>query len=171
MNQLTDTQTKNSNFVKANLWDRSRLTCVPSLVKISWKLSEFSNFLSDVVTDRRSDRPSEWGCYLPNMYSFATGLKASGEAKNLSRQFFGQGTYFSFDITQFTIQIWHHPFLRVFKQNKVVLRSTHLSDQCSFLNQSVLPWSRLDWWNILETVCFLKKETYLAKSIWYSPQY
>ena len=78
MNKLTNWRThkpKNSNFILSNLWDMSRVTCVPILVKISWKLSKFSNFLMNVVTDGVTNEVtngvSEWGCYLPNRYSFA----------------------------------------------------------------------------------------------------
>ena len=46
MNQLTDTQTKNFNFLLDNLWDRSRGRCPPILVKISTKLSKISHFLN-----------------------------------------------------------------------------------------------------------------------------
>ena len=56
MNQLTDTQTKNSNFILANLWDRSRVTCVPNLVKISWKLSKLSYFSTFQWTNEPTNR-------------------------------------------------------------------------------------------------------------------
>ena len=82
MNQLKDTQTKNPHLILANVYDRSRGICLPILVKISWNLSDFSNFLSDSVNYQVSQWRSEGVTYPTYMYRFATGLKASGKAKN-----------------------------------------------------------------------------------------
>ena len=73
MNQLTDTQTKNLNFILANLWYRSRGRCPPILVKIYWKLSKFSNFMSEGLRVSGCDNPR---CIARQL------AKASGRAKN-----------------------------------------------------------------------------------------
>ena len=75
-NEPTDRHTnKKFNFFSANLWDRSRGRCPQSLVKIFWKLSDFSNFL----TEGGRERGCEWA---PQSVELGYWPKASGRAKN-----------------------------------------------------------------------------------------
>ena len=77
MNPLTDTQTENPNFLLANLWDRSIARCPQILIKICWKLSDFSNFLPEGGREGVSEHPK--------VLSSATGQRPVAELKTQIR--------------------------------------------------------------------------------------
>ena len=75
---------------------------------------------------RRSEWMSEWGCFLPNMYSFATGLKVIGEAKN-------KGHKNNNEVRYVNIQLWApHPRKSVFAAHlkPVICKRVHLMIVC-----------------------------------------